>query len=98
MDNSVKQKNKKRNVVVSEDPCKYIEEIEFNALDEKTHKVNIDFDSFSKEWRRNKVKGDNGSFTYRCRYVHSTGKICGRASCKIARHKEPKIYNLNLSV
>lgn len=38
--------------------------------------VNIDFDEASKEWRKNKIDRGNGSFIYRCTYIHSNGKEC----------------------
>jgi hypothetical protein len=98
MNNPTTQKNK-RTIIVGSDPCEYIEEIESDfLLGKQAHEVNINFDYSSKEWRRNKTQINNGSFTYKCRYVHSTGKICGKASCKFTRHKEPKIYNSNVHI
>jgi hypothetical protein len=48
--------------------------------------VNIDFDEASKEWRKNKKYIGNGSFNYRCSYIHSNGKECT---------KSLEIYSIN---
>jgi hypothetical protein len=53
----------------------------------------IDFDKAQKEWRKNKVCGQNGTFKYICGLTTRTGKICretGRKH-KIFHHKK---YNL----
>ena len=41
--------------------------------------VDIDFDLAKSEWRKNKKPIGEGMFTYRCEYVHHTGKKCGKA-------------------
>lgn len=38
----------------------------------------IDFDDASAAWRANKRYVGRGLFAYRCCYVHSTGRLCGR--------------------
>ena len=40
----------------------------------------IDFDSASDRWRQNKIHKENGSFVYRCTYVHSNGETCRKPS------------------
>lgn len=40
--------------------------------------VNIDFDKASEEWRKNKKHIGVGMFVYTCKYIHHTGKICGK--------------------
>lgn len=42
------------------------------------YKVNIDFIEASSEWRLNKKNVGNGFFVYRCTYIHSNGRMCGR--------------------
>jgi len=55
----------------------------------------IDFDDASREWRKNKIKGPNGTFEYRCEHMTSkTQKHCKKTAifysdyCK--RHLPPK--------
>jgi hypothetical protein len=57
--------------------------------------VEIDFDDASREWRKNKIKGPNCTFKYRCDHiVKKTQKPCQKVAvpysdyCK--RHQPPK--------
>lgn len=40
--------------------------------------ADIDFDVASLEWRKNKTYLGKGMFAYRCKYIHSTGKLCNK--------------------
>ncbi len=63
--------------------------------------VNIDFDSASKEWRKNKRYVGEGYFSYKCRhYSVSKNKYCSKkvVKCGYCRyhalhyHKKGEIY------
>jgi hypothetical protein len=45
------------------------------------------FDIASREWRKNKISIGNGSFGYRCEYIHTNKKRCN----KIVSLQQPKI-------
>jgi hypothetical protein len=47
----------------------------------------FDFDIASKEWRKNKVSLGNGYFAYKCKYIHSNGKLCN----KVVASQKPAI-------
>lgn len=53
--------------------------------------VDIDFDLAKSEWRKNKKSIGQGMFKYTCKYVHHTGKICG----KIVHSYLDNKYNYN---
>lgn len=36
------------------------------------------FDASSAAWRENKIPIGNGSFAYKCNYVHTNGKRCSK--------------------
>ena len=38
----------------------------------------FNFDESSKAWRKNKIYIGNGSFNYRCSYIHKNKKICNK--------------------
>jgi hypothetical protein len=41
-----------------------------------TYSIDIDFDEASKEWKKNKIKLDNGCYKYICGKTTKTGKKC----------------------
>lgn len=47
--------------------------------------MEIDFDEASTAWRTNKKCLPGGWFTYRCEYIHSSGKRCVKAVGKPKR-------------
>lgn len=52
-----------------------------NAFKKYNMKVNIDFDEATREWRRNKIRGPNGTFEYRCEHlVVKTQQYCRKVS------------------
>ena len=54
--------------------------------------VNIDFEQAKTEWRKNKINIGEGVFKYACKYVHSSGKICGKPVYSYFNNKK---YNYN---
>ena len=53
--------------------------------------MEIDFDAASTAWRANKRHVGFGVFVYRCAYVHSNGKLCGKT---VEAQKRPATYSL----
>lgn len=56
---------------------------------EEQYVVNIDFDEASLEWRRNKKKQSNGTFTYVCGISTKNGSPCQRPESHRRFHKIP---------
>lgn len=58
----------------------------------REYTVDIDFDEASQAWRENKRQTPNGTFVYRCNYVHANKKCINRCMgnmdvCYIHRNK-----------
>ena len=53
--------------------------------------MEIDFDAASTAWRANKRHVGFGVFVYRCAYVHSSGKLCGKT---VEAQQRPATYSL----
>lgn len=66
-----------------------------NAFKKNNMEVKIDFDEASREWRKNKIRGPNGTFEYRCEHlVGKTQQYCRKAAIPCSdycrRHQPPK--------
>ncbi len=58
--------------------------------------VEIDFDEASREWRANKKKNKDGSFSYICGVTRSNGKVCTKVNCKNVQHSKQKMTEISL--
>jgi hypothetical protein len=54
---------------------------------EQLYEVNIDFNEASTEWRRNKKKRENGTFSYICGMATKNGCPCQRPESHRRFHK-----------
>lgn len=53
--------------------------------------MEIDFDAASAAWRANKRHVGFGVFVYRCAYVHTSGKLCGKT---VEAQQRPATYSV----
>lgn len=49
--------------------------------------VNIDFNTASKEWHKNKKSVGNGMFVYTCKYINHKGNKCGKTVYSCIRNE-----------